>query len=89
MKLFVKNDEQPRKQMGCLGKTLIGIGVYFLFCGIMGWMMGDMMSTPTTKLEENTIYRIDLKGTLVEQAGEENPFDALFAEMYGQSTTTV
>ena len=89
MKLFVKNDEQPRKQMGCLGKTLIGIGVYFLFCGIMGWMMGDMMSTPATKLEENTIYRIDLKGTLVEQAGEENPFDALFAEMYGQSTTTV
>ena len=89
MKLFVKNDEQPRKQMGCLGKTLIGIGVYFLFCGIMGWMMGDMMSTPTTKLEENTIYRIDLKGTLVEQTGEENPFDALFAEMYGQSTTTV
>ncbi|MBR2451235.1 MAG: signal peptide peptidase SppA [Paludibacteraceae bacterium] len=89
MAIFVKNSEQPRKQMGCLGKTIIGIGVYFLFCGIMGWMMGDMMSTPTTKLEENTIYRIDLKGTLVEQAGEENPFDALFAEMYGQSTTTV
>ena len=89
MAIFVKNSEQPRKQMGCLGKTLIGIGVYFLFCGIMGWMMGDMMSTPKTELEENTIYRIDLKGTLVEQASEENPFDALFAEMYGQSTTTV
>ena len=89
MKLFVKNDEQPRKQMGCLGKTLIGIGVYFLFCGIMGWMMGDMMSTPTTKLEENTIYRIDLKGVLVEQAAEENPFDAIMGEMYGKTTTTV
>ena len=89
MKLFVKNDEQPRKQMGCLGKTLVGIGVYFLFCGIMGWMMGDMMSTPTTKLEENTIYRIDLKGVLVEQAAEENPFDAIMGEMYGKTTTTV
>ena len=89
MKLFVKNDEQPRKQMGCLGKTLIGIGVYFLFCGIMGWMMGDMMSTPTTKLEENTIYRIDLKGVLVEQAAEDNPFDAIMGEMYGKTTTTV
>ena len=89
MAIFVKKEGEPRKKMGCLGKTLIGIGVYFLFCGIMGWMMGDMMSTPATKLEENTIYRIDLKGTLVEQAGEENPFDALFAEMYGQSTTTV
>ncbi|MBP3575951.1 MAG: signal peptide peptidase SppA, partial [Paludibacteraceae bacterium] len=58
-------------------------------CFLFGLLMGDMMSTPKTKLEENTIYRIDLKGTLVEQAGEENPFDALFAEMYGQSTTTV
>lgn len=89
MKLFVKNDEQPRKKMGCLGKTLIGIGVYFLFCGIMGLLMGDMMSTPSTKLEDNTIYRIDLKGTLVEQAGEENPLDAIMGEMYGQTTTTV
>ena len=89
MKLFVKNDEQPRKKMGCLGKTLIGIGVYFLFCGIMGLLMGDMMSTPSTKLEDNTIYRIDLKGTLVEQAGEENPLDAIMGEMYGKTTTTV
>ena len=89
MAIFVKNDEQPRKKLGCLWKTIIGIAVYFGICFLFGLMMGDMMSTPKTKLEENTIYRIDLKGTLVEQAGEENPFDALFAEMYGQSTTTV
>ncbi len=80
---------KPRKKMGCLGKTLVGIAVYFGICFLFGLMMGDMMSTPKTELEENTIYRIDLKGTLVEQAGEENPFDALFAEMYGQSTSTV
>ena len=89
MAIFVKKEGEPRKKMGCLGKTLIGIGVYFGICFLFGALMGDMMSTPATKLEENTIYRIDLKGTLVEQAGEENPFDALFAEMYGQSTTTV
>jgi protease-4 len=90
MKLFCRTkNEQPKKKMGCLGKTLVGIVVYFGICFLFGLMMGDMMSTPTTKLEENTIYRIDLKGTLVEQAGEENPFDALFAEMYGQSTSTV
>ena len=89
MAIFVKKEGEPRKKMGCLGKTLIGIGLYFGICFLFGLMMGDMMSTPKTKLEENTIYRIDLKGTLVEQAGEENPFDALFAEMYGQSTTTV
>ena len=88
MAIFVKKDKdgQPNKKMGCLGKTLIGIGVYFGLCFLLGWMMG---SETTTKLEENTIYRIDLKGTLVEQAGEENPFDALFAEIYGQSSTTV
>ena len=90
MKLFcTQNEGEPRKKMGCLGKTLVGIGLYFLFCGILGWLMGDMMSTPTTKLEENTIYRIDLKGTLVDQAGEENPLDAIMGELYGQSTTTV
>ena len=51
--------------------------------------MGDMMSTPKTTLEENTIYRIDLKGSLVEQATEENPFNSIMGELYGQSTTTV
>ena len=66
---------QPRRKLGCLGKTIIGVGVYFLFCGILGAMMGDMMSTPVTVLEDNTIYRIDLSGVLVDQATEENPFD--------------
>ena len=89
MALFVKKEGEPRKKMGCLGKTIVGIGVYFLFCGILGWLMGDMMSTPKTTLEENTIYRIDLKGTLVDQATEENPFNSIMGELYGQSTTTV
>lgn len=89
MAIFVKKEGEPRKKMGCLGKTLVGIVIYFGICFLFGLMMGDMMSTPATKLEENTIYRIDLKGTLVEQANEENPFDALFAEMYGPSSTTV
>ena len=89
MALFVKKEGEPRKKMGCLGKTLVGIGLYFLFCGILGWLMGDMMSTQKTTLEENTIYRIDLKGSLVEQATEENPFNSIMGELYGQSTTTV
>lgn len=89
MAIFVKKEGEPRKKMGCLGKTLVGIGVYFGICFLFGLLMGDLMSTPTTKLEENTIYRIDLEGVVVEQAAEENPFDALLGEMYGQSTTTV
>ena len=90
MAIFVRNEEQPRRKMGCLGKTIIGIGIYFLFCGVLGLLMGDMMSTPKTVLEENTIYRIDLKGVLVDQATEENPFDAFTSEFTGQpSITTV
>ena len=85
----LKNDQQPRKKMGCLAKTIIAIGVYFGVCGIFGMLMGDMMSTPATVLEENTIYRIDLEGVVVEQAAEESPFDALLGEIYGQNTTTI
>ena len=88
MAIFVSKEEQSRKKLGCLGKTIIGIGVYFLFCGVLGIMMGDMMSTPTTVLEENTIYRIDLSGVLVDQATEENPFDALTSELTGKETAT-
>ena len=79
---------QPRRRLGCLGKTIIGIGVYFLFCGILGSMMGGMMSTPVTVLEENTIYRIDLSGILVDQAAEDNPFDGLLADLSGKTAVT-
>ena len=89
MKLFFeKNDEQPRKKLGCFGKTLIGVVIYFLVCGLLGVVMGDAFSTPSTTLEDNTIYRIDLEGELVEQATEPNPFDALLPEVYGKKLTT-
>ena len=83
-----ENDGQPRKPMGCLGKTIIGIVVYFVLCGVLGAMMGDMMSTPETVLEENTVYRIDMKGELVDYASEENPMDAVLAEMTGKNVLT-
>lgn len=85
MKLFMQNDQQPKKKLGCLWKTVIGLGVYFLVCGIIGLIMGGETST---KIEENTIYRIDLNGVLVDQATEENPMDAVMAEMTGRATTT-
>ena len=89
MKLFFgKNDEQPKKKMGCIGKTLVGIGVYFLVCGLLGLLMGDMFSTPATVLEDNTVYRIDMKGELVEQGAEENPFESLLPEMYGTASVS-
>lgn len=43
--------------------------------------MGDMFSSGSVKLEDKTVYRLELKGELVEQAQEENPFTGLMGEM--------
>lgn len=88
MAIYVKNDQRPRKKMGCLWTVIVAIGAYCLICGIMGILMGGVMATSLNVIEENTIYRIDLEGVLVEQAPEENPFDAVLAELYGMSVTT-
>lgn len=83
-KTIDQQSQQPRRRLGCLGKTIIGIAIYFLVCALIGKAMGDMMNTPTTVLESNTVYRLDLSGLLVEQAAEENPFDGLVNELYGK-----
>lgn len=86
MSLFAKKEEgQAPRRLGCLGKTLVGIGIYFLVCAIIGWMMGDALSTPATVVEDNTIYRIDMSGVVVEQAAEEDPWSGLMAEFSGQN----
>lgn len=87
-KKFDQQSQQPRRRLGCLGKTIIGIGIYFLICALIGKAMGDMVNTPVTVLEPNTVYRIDLSGVLVEQSKEDNPFDVVLNELYGGSTLT-
>ena len=89
MAIFVKNQGQPAKKLGCWAKALIGLAIYFAVSFLFGLLLGDSFSKPTTTLEENTIFRIDLSGVLVEHATEQNPFDAVLGEMYGQTTTTV
>ena len=53
--------------------------------------MGDMFSASTVDLKDQTVYRLQLKGTLVEQAQEENPFASLMGSMpyssYAQQET--
>lgn len=73
--------ERPRRRVGCLGGCLIFFAVYFICSAILGWMMGDMLSTGTVKLEDKTVYRLQLKGNLVEQAPEDNPFDDLMSSV--------
>jgi protease-4 len=73
--------ERPRRRVGCLGGCLIFFAVYFICSAILGWMMGDMLSTGTVKLEDKTVYRLQLKGNLVEQAPEDNPFAELMSSV--------
>jgi protease-4 len=50
----------------------------------LGWLMGDLFSNPTVELKDQTVYRLQMKGTLVEQAQEENPFSSLMGSVpYG------
>jgi len=81
----VETEQQPRKRrIGCLSGCLIFFAVYFLCSALLGLFMGDYMSTPTVEMKDKTIYRLQLKGTLVEQAQEENPFASLMGSVpYG------
>ena len=43
--------------------------------------MGDMFSSPKVELKDQTVYRLELKGTLVEQGQEENPFASMMSSI--------
>ena len=76
--------DRPRRKVGCLGGCLIFLAVYFICSAILGWIMGDMFSSSNVELKDKTVYRLQLKGTLVEQAKEDNPFASLMDQMpYG------
>ena len=74
-------ETRPRRRVGCLRSCLIFFLVYFACSAILGWIMGDMFSSSEVKLEDKTVYRLQMKGELVEQAQESNPFAALMESM--------
>ena len=65
---------RPRRRVGCLGGCLIFFAVYFICSALLSWIMGDTFSSDSVELKDKTVYRLELKGALVEQAQEENPF---------------
>ena len=79
--VVVEGQERPRRKVGCLGGCLIFLAVYFLCSAILGWIMGDLFSSSEVKLQDKTIYRLEMKGTLVEQAKEESPFTSLMSSV--------
>lgn len=81
---FTRNTEaqpRPRRKVGCLGGCLIFFAVYFICSAILGWIMGDALSGSSVSLKDQTVYRLQMKGTLVEQAQEENPFAGLMGSV--------
>ncbi len=89
MVVFKKRDEaQPRRKMGCFGKTLIIIAILFAFGLIEGLVMNAMMQPSETKLKDNSVYKLTLNGMVVERVGEDNPFAALMGQIPGRSERT-
>ena len=80
-----QTEGKPRRKHGCLWTAIVCVLWYVGLCGLMGYFMGDLLSTPVTKLDANGIYQLQLKGTLVEQGQEEDPFAALLGEVPGYS----
>lgn len=77
------NQPQPKRKtrrIGCFKGCLIFFIVYFLCSALLGWIMGDMSSS-SVKLESNSIYRLQMKGILVEQAQEESPLAQILGQM--------
>ena len=72
---------RPRRRVGCLGGCLIFFAVYFICSAIIGWIMGETFSTSAVALEDRTVYRLQLKGNLVEQGQKEDPWSGLLSSM--------
>ena len=72
---------RPRRRVGCLGGCLIFFAVYFICSAIIGWIMGDAFSSSSVTLEDKTVYRLQLKGNLVEQGQEDDPFAGLLSSV--------
>lgn len=71
----------PRRQWGCLRGCLVSVLIYFALCIIIGVIIGIFFPSSSVELKKNTIYHLEMKGTLVEQAQEENPLEQIFGSM--------
>ena len=88
MDIEVKHEEeQPRKKKSFLKKFLIGLGIYLGVCVVLGLVISMIFSLNYTRLEKNSVYRIDLEGVLVDQAAEENLGDAIITNLIGKPMT--
>ena len=64
-----------RKNRGCLWTIIVCAVLYLCSCVGFAMLVGNAFGN--AKLGDKTVYRIDMKGIVVEQAQEDNPFAAL------------
>lgn len=82
MAIRIKSNEGgSRKNRGCLWTIIVCAVLYFASCVGIAMMVGSAFSGGSAKIADNTVYRIDMKGMVVEQAKEANPFDAFTGAM--------
>lgn len=81
MIIVKKSEGEPRKRRGCLWTAIIAILIYVGINVLVTMALGSKFSTSTAKLTEHSVYKLELKGTVVEQAPAEDPFAAFMAEM--------
>ncbi len=82
MRIKIKSEEGgTRKKRGCLWTIIVCAVLYIAACVCFGMLLGSAFSGGTAKIADNTIYKIDMKGVVVEQAKEDNPFAALAGSM--------
>lgn len=88
--IFLSNNAQQQpaqRRGGCLRGCLIGLAIYFGLSFIFGLMLGDMFSSSTVKLEDYSVYKLELSGNLVEQGQAANPFADALSDLPGYNKT--
>lgn len=87
MAIKIKSEEGgKRKNRGCLWTIIVCAVLYVASCVGFAVMMSNAFGGSSAKLSDKTVYRLDMKGMVVEQAQEDNPFAALTGAMpYGRN----
>ena len=88
MLIFSKTEgQQPQRRGGCLRGCLIALAIYFGLSFLLGLLLGDMFTSSSVKLEDYSVYKLELSGNLVEQGQQANPFADMMNNMPGYNQT--
>ena len=80
---ITSNNGQQQRRGGCLRGCLIALAIYFGLNFILGLFLGNMFTSSSVKLDDYSVYKIELSGNLVEQGQEANPFMDMISNMPG------